>query len=317
MVLNKKIKIGLDETRTLILGAQILLGFQFHGPFQDGFDVLPEHSRYLDAMALGLMLLAVGLLIAPGPYHRIVEDGHDSGRFHGVVTIFADWALLPFALALGLDVAAMAERVFGQSGEIAAGTATVVLALCLWYAVPLLRRTAAGAKERTKSMREWGKRKKTPARQKIEQMMTESRVILPGAQAMLGFQLTIVLTEAFDKLPSELRVAHAVALGLVALSVVLLMAPAAYHRIVFDGEDAPEMYQVGSVLITMATVPLALGIAGDVYVVLSKIAGERVGMICGAAAVVELLGIWYAFPIAARWCGAGMASHRYNESPAE
>jgi hypothetical protein len=29
MELSKKIKIGLDETRMLILGAQILLGFQF------------------------------------------------------------------------------------------------------------------------------------------------------------------------------------------------------------------------------------------------------------------------------------------------
>jgi len=31
MELTKKIKIALDETRMLILGAQILLGFQFRG----------------------------------------------------------------------------------------------------------------------------------------------------------------------------------------------------------------------------------------------------------------------------------------------
>ena len=317
MELPKKIKIALDETRTLILGAQILLGFQFRGVFQDAFEQLPAHARYLDAVALGLMLLAVGLLIGPDPYHRIVEDGNDSGWFHQVVTVFADVALLPFALGLGLGVAVPAEHIFGRGGAVAAGVTTTVLALCFWYAAPHLRRRWAGAQQRAKTMREREKRQKTPTTQKIEQMMTESRVILPGAQAMLGFQLSIVLTQAFDKLPSVLKLAHAASLGFVALSVVLLMAPAAYHRIVFDGEESPEMYQVGSILITVATFPLALGIAGDVYVVLSKIAGETVGVICGVVAAAILLGMWYAIPFAARLSGAGAASHRYSESPAE
>ena len=317
MELGKKIKIGLDETRTLILGAQILLGFQFRGVFQDAFETLPAHARFLDAVALGLMLLAVALLIAPDPYHRIVEDGNDSGRFHRVVTIFADMALLPFAIGLGVGIAVPVERIFGRGGAAAAGTATAVLALCLWYAAPRLRSRWAGAQQRAKSMREREQRQKTPDTQKIEQMMTESRVILPGAQAMLGFQLAIVLTEAFDKLPVAMKLAHAASLGLVALSVVLLMAPAAYHRIVFDGENDPEMYQVGSILITVATLPLALGMAGDVYVVLSRIAGELVGLICGGVAAAVLRGMWYAIPFAARFYRAGGASRGYSENPAE
>ena len=104
MELSKKVKIALDETRMLILGAQILLGFQFRGPFSDGFDQLPTGARYLAGLALGLMVCVVGLLIATGPYHRIVEGGADSGQFHRVVTVIAELALLPFALALGLDI---------------------------------------------------------------------------------------------------------------------------------------------------------------------------------------------------------------------
>ena len=45
------------------------------------------------------MVIVVGLLIMPEPYHRIVEDGSDSGRLHDVVTDAADLALFPFALA--------------------------------------------------------------------------------------------------------------------------------------------------------------------------------------------------------------------------
>jgi hypothetical protein len=117
MELSKKVKIALDETRMLILGAQILLGFQFRGPFSDGFDQLPTGARYLAGLALGLMVCVVGLLIAPGPYHRIVEGGADSGQFHRVVTVIAELALLPFALALGLDIFVTASRIFGEAGS--------------------------------------------------------------------------------------------------------------------------------------------------------------------------------------------------------
>ena len=76
MELSKKVKVALYETRMLILGAQILLGFQFRGVFGDGYDQLPADSRYLSGVALGLMICVVG------PYHRMVEAGTDSGRFH-------------------------------------------------------------------------------------------------------------------------------------------------------------------------------------------------------------------------------------------
>jgi Family of unknown function (DUF6328) len=104
MKLSDKIKTALEETRILILGAQILLGFQFRGVFSEGYERLPEHSRHLDAIALGLMICAVGLLIAPDPYHRLVEKGEASGELHHFITVVADMALLPFGLALGVDV---------------------------------------------------------------------------------------------------------------------------------------------------------------------------------------------------------------------
>ncbi|HEX3535987.1 MAG TPA: DUF6328 family protein [Stellaceae bacterium] len=317
MELGKKTKIALDETRMLILGAQILLGFQFRSAFQDGFETLPAPARYLDALALGFMVFAVGLLIAPGPYHRIVEAGKDSGPFHRVICWYADLALLPFALGLGLDLAVTVEQIFGHAAAVAAGGGAALLALLSWYALPQLRKQSAGAKERAKTMRERNKRQQTPLTQKIEQMLTEARVILPGAQAMLGFQLAIVLTKAFEQLPSELRLAHAVSLGLISLAVILLMTPAAYHRIVFEGEDAPEMHRVGSILVTAATVPLALGLAGDVYVVIAKIGGDAAGIAAALAALVLLFVLWYAVPLAARWWGAGAAGRRYSASPAE
>ena len=107
----------------------------------------------------------------------------------------------------------------------------------------------------------------TPLPTKIDQMLTEARVILPGAQALLGFQLAIVLTEAFEKLPTAMKLMHGMALIFLALTIVLLMAPAAYHRIVYAGEDSEAFRRTGSRFVAASTIPLALGLAADVFVV--------------------------------------------------
>jgi hypothetical protein len=131
-------------------------------------------------------------------------------------------------------------------------------------------------------------------------MLTEARVVLPGAQALFGFQLAIVLTQSFEQLPTAWMIVHATSLFLVAFAVVLLMAPAAYHRIVYAGEDSEDMHRVGSVLVTAATVPLALGLAGDVYVVVTKIIGSpTAGLIAGSLALVLLIGLWHVYPLVA------------------
>lgn len=300
MELSKKIKTALDETRMLMLGAQILLGFQLRGAFAEAFEQLPAYSRYLDAAALGLMVAAVALLIAPSAYHRIVEGGNDSGDLNTVVSTISDVALLPFAFGLGIDVFIGAERVCGTAGGIAAGIAATGVALAMWYGLPETMRQFTGERERAMAQAQRHERQEPPLHAKIEQMLTEARIVLPGAQAMFGFQLSIVLTQAFEKLPGMSQIVHAVSIGLVALSIMLLMAPAAYHRIVYGGEDCEDMHRVGSRLVTAATAPLAFGLAGDIYVVIEKIAGAMAGLVAGSAGLALLLGLWYAYPVAAR-----------------
>lgn len=299
MELPQKIKIALDETRILILGAQILLGFGFRGVFSSKFEELPDYARYADGVGLGLLVCAVGLLIAPGPYHRIVEGGQDSGRLHRFTTVIADLALLPFALALGLGLFVGTEAIFDDSAvSVAAGMTGAGVALALWYVLPQLRKRFAGERERMITRGQLNQRDDTALEVKIEQLLTEARVVLPGAQALFGFQLAIVLTQTFEQLPKASVVVHAASLFLVALAVMMLMAPAPYHRIVYAGEDTEDMYRVGSVLVTAATAPLGLGLAGDVYVVIAKISGSfAIGSFTGGLALVFLIGLWYLYPI--------------------
>jgi hypothetical protein len=85
MKLERQLKIALDESRLLILGSQVLFGFQFNGIFQQQFDELPPLSRAFVCAGLTLIMLAVALLIAPSMDHRIIERGQDTTRVLALV----------------------------------------------------------------------------------------------------------------------------------------------------------------------------------------------------------------------------------------
>ena len=59
------------------------------------------------------------------------------------------------------------------------------------------------------------------------------------------------------------------------------------------------MHRVGSAMVTAATVPLALGLAGDIYVVIGKIIGPQTGLAAGVFGLILLIGLWYGYPLAA------------------
>jgi membrane associated rhomboid family serine protease len=78
---------------------------------------------------------------------------------------------------------------------------------------------------------------------------------------------------------------------------MLLMTPAAVHRIAFNGADDEGFYRLGSGLVIAAAAPLAVGIAADVAVVFYKITGSAgITAAAGGAAFALLAGVWFAWP---------------------
>jgi len=141
----------------------------------------------------------------------------------------------------------------------------------------------------------------TPVETRVEHMLTEARVLLPGAQAMLGFQLAVLLTDSFTQLPEAAKAMHAVALLSTALAVILLMAPAAFHRITFQGESTEGFHALGSGLVLAAAVPLALGIVLEMYVAVSRaLENATIGMAAALFAAAMLAGLWLVAPLVLR-----------------
>jgi hypothetical protein len=139
--LPHKVPHVLDESRLLIIGAQVLLGFQSRAAFEPGFERLSRAAQYLNLGALSLMRAAVALLITPATYHRLVAAGEDTEAFHRLAGRLLVAAMVPLALGLCGDVLVVAHKVTG-SVPLAAGGAATLLALCagLWFGFPLAQR---------------------------------------------------------------------------------------------------------------------------------------------------------------------------------
>ena len=136
---------------------------------------------------------------------------------------------------------------------------------------------------------------------RIDQMLTEARVILPGVQAMLGFQLIVVMSEAFERLPDFYRDLHLAGLALTAVSTALLLAPAAIHRLAFNGEDDSRFHTIGTRFITAALVPLAMAISVEICVGTWKLTEDEAGSaVAGVLTLLLMLGAWYLVPLAMR-----------------
>jgi hypothetical protein len=145
------------------------------------------------------------------------------------------------------------------------------------------------------------KREKSSLEEKIQTLLTESRVILPGAQALLGFQLAAMLTDKFETLAEYLRLIHLGSLLLIAVAIILLIAPAAYHRLAADGEPREDVDAFGAKAVLGALVPLALGLCADFYIVVAMQSGSnRWALLLALTALAGFLLLWGVFPVAAR-----------------
>ncbi len=324
--LKDKIENALNETRILVLGIQILIGFSFRTFFEPGFEKMTPYTQQLQLAGLGLMLVGLGVLLVPAPYHRIVLHGRNTAKLHRLATATVSAGLLPFAVSMGFTFFLGAHWIFGTlAAAVYAGIVTGIALLC-WYGLEIVARTRRLGRMDLHAMidplREIDMKaeEETNLTTRLKQVLIECRVVLPGAQALLGFQLIIMWMTKFTEIPMAWKLMHLASLTSVAVCTILLILPAAYHRIVDQGEDSEKLHHVTSKVLLMAMVFLALGISGDFYVV-SRITGIGAGTSTAMALLLLLLfgGLWfgYTFWQKHRLHGAGLsASHLATQKTA-
>lgn len=300
--LKDKIETVLNESRILVLGIQILIGFGFRTFFEPGFEKMSAEAQELQLAALGLMLIGFGVLTIPVPYHRIVLHGRNTGQFHRIATMTVSAGLLPFALAMGLSFFLGAHWVLGTVASAFLSGSVLAMTLACWYGMEIIARKRRRGEIHLYAifdpLREidMDEEQETDLTTRVKQVLIECRVVLPGAQALLGFQLIIMWMTAFYKIPQVWKLVHLASLVAVAVSTILLITPAAYHRIVEQGEDSEQLHHITAQSLLGAMVFLALGMCGDFYVVC-----RMTGISMAASTTLALLllaffyGAWFGF----------------------
>ena len=295
MELKDKIRIGLDEDRMLVLVVQVLIGFDYKAVFEAKFVELPVLLQYLKLFSLAAQLITLMLLLAIPSYHRIAEQGENSAHFCRVIKRLMAIALFPFAFSFGAEFAIPGLKAFGSVGSVVLPTTVALFAYFFWHGFPMLMRTRNGHKTMEK-------KQAVTLSDKIKQTLTEARVVLPGTQALLGFQLIIFLSHSFDQLPKSSQLLHLAALGCVGASAILLMTPPAYHRIAEDGEESEGFQILTSRFLVAAMAFLAAGVALDFYVVLWKtLMRPKFSILIAIVFLVIFYGLWFAYPVVVKY----------------
>jgi len=233
------------------------------------------------------MLLGLGILLISPTYHRIVENGENTRNLHSVVTRVLELALFPFAIGLGVDVYTAFWVMRRGWIDVFVGLLTFILAIGLWYIFGIFRREGMSKEDANEP---------TSLTDKIKEVLIEARMILPGAQALLGFQVAATLTETFEQLPGISKWMHLISLLAVAVCTIFLIAPAAYHRIALNGQDNEEFYRMTGRSVIIAMVWLALAVCGDLYVVAEKTTGSsKASALVAVIVLVFFYAAWFGY----------------------
>ncbi len=132
----------------------------------------------------------------------------------------------------------------------------------------------------------------------LSQALDEARMVLPGVQALFGFQLIAVFSDGFARSLSGVEQdLHLVAIVFVTIAIALLMTPAAYHRQVDRRRATAEFVALASRLVSGAMLPLAAGLSLDIALVAHVVtAGLVLAIALGAVVFAMFVGLWFVFP---------------------
>jgi hypothetical protein len=137
---------------------------------------------------------------------------------------------------------------------------------------------------------------KLPLSKAAEFLLDECRMVLPGIQALFGFQLIVVFNPGFGtKLGPREQEIHLLAIVLVAIAVVLIMAPAAYNRQTGPTEVTEDFIRISTRLLLLSMLPLSLAICLDFYLIAGVIIHTWAGALTLALFTVFVI-LWIVLP---------------------
>ena len=133
---------------------------------------------------------------------------------------------------------------------------------------------------------------------RVNYILDEARMVLPGIQALLGFQLIAVFNRAFsENLSTNEQHVHLLAIFSSLCAIALLLTPAAIHRQSEPDGISKEFAGIAGRLVAAGLIPLMLSVTLDWYVVSKLIMHDSLFPLISTVVVFSgLLTLWVIWP---------------------
>ncbi|HEY6771215.1 MAG TPA: DUF6328 family protein [Solirubrobacterales bacterium] len=134
------------------------------------------------------------------------------------------------------------------------------------------------------------------SRELIE-LLNELRVALPGVQVLFAFLLAVPFAQGFSHTTDFQRALFFVVMSLTAVSLALLIAPSAWHRLRFRQQDKERILRASNKMSITGLGFLALAMTGAVMLIADFIYSPTLTIVSGIAALIVYGVLWYVLPL--------------------
>ena len=132
------------------------------------------------------------------------------------------------------------------------------------------------------------------------ELLQELRVAGLGVQVLFGFLLAIPFTTKFVDLDHAQRGLYVASLLLAAISTALLLAPVAYHRLVFRQHRKEQLVKDANTLAILGLGAVGLAVSASVLLVVSYVEPGFIVTIITVFTVCLFAAVWFVLPLARR-----------------
>jgi Family of unknown function (DUF6328) len=135
------------------------------------------------------------------------------------------------------------------------------------------------------------------------ELLNELRVALPGVQVLFAFLLVVPFQQRFTTVTQFQKTTYFVTLLLTAAASAFLIAPSAYHRILFRAREKQHMLKTANQLTVVGLGLLAAAIVATLTLVTDYLYGTETTIVATGLAVLLFGVLWFALPIRKRLRG--------------
>ena len=129
------------------------------------------------------------------------------------------------------------------------------------------------------------------------ELLNELRVVLPGVQVLFAFLLAVPFQQRFSHVTTFQRDVYFATLLSGFVTIALLVAPAAVHRLNFRKHDKRLIVLIANRLAIAGLAGLGLALVGVVLLLSDVLFGPPTSIVVPILAAVVLVALWVALPV--------------------